>query len=116
VREFFLAHKQRIYDRLEECDLIASEAVSNADMLFFAESLPIINGIVQVGSTRKELNTATEWVRQNWEGSEAQPRIVLSALLFRYVTTEGAKEFLHGPDQNKRDRWTNIKERVARLL
>ena len=116
VREFFLAHKELIYQRLEECDRIAKNAVTNADMLFFAESLPIINGIIHVGSTREELNKATDWVRENWEGSEAQPRIVLSALLFRYVTKEGAKEFTNSVIQSKRDAWNRIDERVDRLL
>jgi hypothetical protein len=116
VREFFLTHKERIYDRLEECDRIAKNAVTNADMLFFAESLPIINGIIHVGSTREELNKATDWVRENWEGQEAQPRIVLSALLFRYVTKEGAKEFADSTIQRKKTAWHRINDRVSRLL
>jgi hypothetical protein len=116
VREFFLAHKERIYERLEECDRIATAAVTNADMLFFAESLPIINGIIHVGSTREELIKATDWVKENWEGGEAQPRIVLSALLFRYVTKEGAKEFTNCTKQSKKEAWSRIDTRVSRLL
>ncbi|HJU56226.1 MAG TPA: hypothetical protein VJ715_16710 [Pyrinomonadaceae bacterium] len=116
VREFFLAHKDRIYSKLEDCDQIAKRAITNTDMLFFAESLPIINGIIHVGSTREDLNKATEWVRENWEGSAAQPRIVLSALLFHYVTKEGVKEFTDSTDQSKRITWSRIDERVGRLL
>ncbi len=115
VDGFFIAHKPLIYERLEECDQFASKALTNADMLFFAESLPIINGIINVGSTRKELNDATRWVTEHWGGGEAQPRIVLSALLFHYVTTRGAEESVD-KSKEQQETWKRIRARVGKLI
>jgi hypothetical protein len=116
VDGFFEDHKEQIYNRLEECDRIASKSKINPNTLFIAESLPIINGIIHVGSARVELNTATDWVRKYWEASEAHPRIVLSALLFHYVTERGVTAYKNHPDQTKRETWERIRERVSKLL
>jgi hypothetical protein len=116
VEGFFSEHKQHIYDRLEECDKIANKAQSNPDMLFIAESLPIINGIIHVGSARAELNSATEWVRKHWDVGEAHPRIVLSALLFHYVMDSGVRDHENCDLSKKREAWERIKKRVEKLL
>ncbi|HEY0379059.1 MAG TPA: hypothetical protein VGC87_19240 [Pyrinomonadaceae bacterium] len=116
LRKFFLEHDELIYAKLEDCDEDAQKGVNNIDMLFFAQSLPIINGIIHVGSTREDLNTATEWVKENWKGSAAQPRIVLSALLFLYVTKQGVQRFANSTDKNQQLIWRRIDERVGRLL
>ncbi len=117
VEGFFYDHRQQIFDRLEECHNIALQAISNRDMLFIAESLPIINGIIHVGSARKQLKSATRWVERNWGSGEAHPRIVLSALLFKYVTGEGAKAFIgQNPPHEKENVWKQIQDRVNKLL
>jgi hypothetical protein len=115
VEDFFEKHKESIYERLEECDDIAKKAVAKDDMMFIAESLPIINGLIHVGSKRKDLNKAIDWVRKEW-GGEADPIIVLSALVFIYIADQGVKEFRNSEDQEERMIWTRIEKRVQKLL
>ncbi len=112
---FFDDYKEQIYDRLEACSKIADKAITNGNTLFIAESLPIINGIIHVGSTREELNSATKWVRDNWEAKEAHPRIVLSALLFKYVTDRGLIDH-RAPTDPKKEIWDGIENRVKNLF
>lgn len=109
VKKFFEVHREAIYKKLEECDEIAAHAPTNTDMIFIAESLPIINSIIHVGSDRKTLGEASSWVRDTW-GDEADPLIVLSALLFIYVANKGAEENLEDPV------WRRIHRRVQKLL
>jgi hypothetical protein len=109
VQEFFQAHREQIFRKLEECDQIAENAPINGDMIFIAESLPLINSIIHVGSDRATLARASNWVRETW-GDEADPLIVLSALLFIYVANKGAEE--KGNDET----WKRIHERVEKLM
>jgi len=120
VEEFFDVHKEQIYKKLEECDEIAENAPTNGDMIFIAESLPIINSIIHVGTDRKKLTGASNWVRKTW-GEDADPLIVLSALLFIYVANKGALRFTTGqsdePVEGDREEiWNRIHRRVQKLL
>ena len=117
--DFFRRHRDHILDKLEECDSVAQQAEKNQDMIFFAESLPIINGLIHVGTTREELNKAIEWVKQNW-GDKVDPLIVLSALTFIYVAETGAALAENPPTEagaKVRDRvvWNRINARVKKL-
>jgi hypothetical protein len=117
--DFFKRHRDHILDKLEDSDAAAQRVEKNQDMIFFAESLPIINGLIHVGTTREELNKAIDWVKQNW-GDKVDPLIVLSALTFIYVAETGA-ELAENPPQDKdakmRDKevWKRINARVKKL-
>ncbi len=117
--DFFRRHRDHILDKLEECDSVAQQAEKNQDMIFFAESLPIINGLIHVGTTREELNKAIEWVKQNW-GDKVDPLIVLSALTFIYVAETGAALAENpsteaGAKVRDREVWNRINARVKKL-
>jgi hypothetical protein len=112
IKRFFEEHKGQIYEKLKDCDKFALQAGPQSDMIFVAESLPIINGIIHVGSTRQRLTEANKWVRETW-GESADPLIILSALVFVYVVEEGAKQFKGTAEQPV---WDRIQGRVKKLL
>jgi hypothetical protein len=115
VEEFFTDHKGQIYKRLEECDEIARKAASKRELMFIAEGLPIVNSFIHVGSSRADLNASIEWVTKFW-GIEADPFVVLSALVFIWIANKGVREFGDDPDEAKRATWNRIRERVERLI
>jgi hypothetical protein len=107
---FFKRHQDLILDKLEESDEVAEEAPSRKIMIFFAESLPIIDGLIQIGTTRKEYDEALKKVGEEIAGWRAQdktsaalpsegqavaaappldPRNYISALTFEYVVARG---------------------------
>jgi hypothetical protein len=115
LEDFFTRQKPLIYERLEHYDRIATDAGANSDMVFIAEGLPIINGIINVGSTQDALNEAIKWVKSKW-GDMADPLLVLSALVFIYVVDRGALDHIHDEEVAKHAAWERIRERVRRLL
>lgn len=101
---FITRHLDHILNKLEEAHDVASRSRRNPDMVFFAESFPTIDGLVQVGTTRDEYRRAIEKVieQERAEGApppasreeEAKEREqaehVISALVFHYVARLGA--------------------------
>src|SRR5437016_1861746 len=81
---FFNRHRDHILDKLEECDEIAQSANAHQAMIFFAESLPIIDGLIQVGTTRQEYRDALEEVKAEGKtlGPLVEPAQVVSVLTF----------------------------------
>ena len=115
VADFFTHYELEIYKRLEECDDVANREGERGGMVFIGEGLPIINGIIYVGAKREDLSLAKEWVKETW-GKDAHPRIVLSALMFIYVTDLGAQKYKEDEDPKKREKWARIHRRVHSLL
>jgi hypothetical protein len=116
--DFIEDQRDLIFQRLEECDAIAKE--SGATTLFVAQSLPIINGIIYVGSRSQDnLNQALKWVHSRF--AKADPQIVLSTLVFRYIADIGLAAYKGTTSTNKdtgepREAiWTRISERVEKL-
>jgi hypothetical protein len=115
--------RNRIYERLEEFDQLAQDAVAQAerkgsglgkttsDMIFIAESLPIIQGIIHVATDRKSLGQAIKWIRETW-GETANSLIILSALVFAYIAKRGAS---HTKGTAKHEAWMRIKERASKF-
>lgn len=117
--------KERIYARLEEFDKKAQAAVARAkgkgkgseavkrssDMIFIAESLPIIQGIIHVATDRKSLTQAITWIRKTW-GETANSLLVLSALVFAYIAKRGASDAKFA---GKHEAWLRIKERATKF-
>ena len=115
LEKFFNDQRSLIYERLESFHEIAERAGVNSDIVFIAEGLPIINGIINVGSKPSNYQEAVRWVRSRptW-GEEADPLLVLSALVFIYVVDRGYAEHMH--DAQKMATWERIHDRVGRLL
>ena len=112
VRKFIEEQKLLIYEKLEVCDT-SGKVMINGDMLFIAESLPVINGIIHVGSTRKTFNDALDYVKGHWQ--DADPVVLLTALVFIYVVEEAWKEIGTGKDEAKKEIWDRIRKRVLTL-
>jgi predicted RNase H-like nuclease (RuvC/YqgF family) len=108
---FFERHEDHILSKLEECDEIAEKARKNKDMIFFAESLPIIDGLIQVGTTRDEYKNALKEVGEEWGDDIAAN--VISTLTFLYVAEQGRK--LAERHLRKKEVWDRITARVKRL-
>jgi hypothetical protein len=117
LEPFFQRHQDHILDKLEECDEIAEKARRSKDMIFFAESLPVIDGLIQVGTTREEYKSALKRVREEW-ASDVEPAHLISALTFLYVADRG-KEIAEGKRKAKKARdltvWRRIDARVHKL-
>jgi hypothetical protein len=115
LKEFIDDHKHQIYERLEECIDTAKKAAIDNDVIFIAESLPIINGIIYVGSRREILKGALDQIRAD-RGKDSDPYIVLSAYVLIYIVNRGAEEFKHSEDMAKQARWGYIQKLAQRLL
>ncbi|MBU7585014.1 MAG: hypothetical protein KAF91_19255 [Nostoc sp. TH1S01] len=136
----FISSNEHLIDRkLEDCDVRVFQAQkrtvkmqsgdrycmegSECDMMFIADSLPIVTGIVHVGSTVKELNDAKKWVKSIVP--DADPISVLSALTLLYVAEHGYEKYQPdntfiegaedlGEDAKRNKVWERIYERVKR--
>jgi hypothetical protein len=113
IGDFFGTYKEQIYSKLADCDAIAARS-PNSEIIFIAESLPVINGIIQIGSTRRTLNKALNWIRASWP-EEVDPLIVLSGLVFIYIVDRGEQDHLNGTEEAQRV-WKNIRKRVQKLI
>ncbi len=101
VVKFINTNKALIYRKLEDCEICVLKAQKNmlsgdsctegseCDTMFIADSLPIVTGIVNVGS--ETLNGAKEWVRDLVP--DADPIALLSALTLLYLVENGRKEY-----------------------
>lgn len=118
-------NKTRIYERLEDCDKAAEIAgqaqtkskgknlvKTSSDMIFIAESLPIIHGIIHVAISRQSLSQAIKWIREYW-GETANSLIVLSALVFTYVADKGVADTTS--DEKRAETWRRIAKRVQKF-
>lgn len=115
LEEYFSRQNRMVYQTLEHYDKIATEAGANSDMVFFAEGLPFINGIINIGSTHPDYEDAVGWVKKVW-GHMADPLLVLSALVFIYVVNRGAMDPMNKEDIATQATWERIRDRVRRLL
>jgi hypothetical protein len=113
IDNFIDAQKGEIFGRLENGYRNTMNR-QDADLLFIAESLPLISAIVNVGSTLTNFKTAADWVKQKLP--DAEPVSALSALTFIYVIDKGYKAAQNLGDEDKRRVWTKMRERVETLL
>lgn len=132
VDDFISDNEDLIYRKLEDCDIRAFKAQTipsgdrcmegyECDMMFIADSLPIVTGIVHVGSTLNELNAAKGWVRNSVP--DADPISVLSALTLVYIAEHGYQKYQQdntliknaedlGKDASRKEVWKRIYTRV----
>ena len=82
------------------------------NVIFVAECLPFVAGIVHVGSNLDKFRVARKWVDAELPNADAVS--VLSALTFLYLVMEGKKK-AEG-DQEKVEKWEKIQCRVDSLL
>jgi hypothetical protein len=113
IDDFIKAQKKEIFERLEKGYRGAANR-PDADLLFIAESLPLISAIVNVGSSLSNFKQAADWVRQTLP--EAEPVSALSALTFIYVVGKGHEAAQDSGDMEKKNIWTKMQARVDALL
>lgn len=113
IDDFINTQKGEIFERLE-AGYRSTMNRPEADLLFIAESLPLISAIVNVGSTLNNFRQAVEWVKK--ELPYAEPVSALSALTFIFIVYKGHKAALDSGDEEKMKVWTKMRERVEALL
>ena len=112
INDFIKNNNVQLYGKLEKCDLGVKNQ-PESDLLFIAECLPLINGIVQIGSTLADFNGAIQWIREKLP--DAVPVSILSALTFIYIVETAIKDDLVSKDAAKKEIWKRIHERVKKL-
>ena len=96
IDDFIERNKKDIYDQLERCLLLVAEAEQTGaldlppDAAFIAEALPLISGIVNVGSNRDTFDKAAAWVQTLIPGANSGR--LLSTLTFLYIVDQGRKD------------------------
>jgi hypothetical protein len=117
IGKFIEDHWEQIEKRLMDAEERVREAGTKgmsreANVVFVAECLPFVAGIVHVGSSLEDFRNAKKWVMDNLE--HADPVSVLSALTFVYIVENG--EASSTGNQEKLERWQSIHRRVDSLL
>jgi hypothetical protein len=110
---FFTRHQDYILEKLEECERIAESAQRNKNMIFFAESLPIIDGMIQVGTKRAAYDRALRMINRHlhkW-GKPVDPANVISALTFIYVANS-REAAARAKGEDRQAIWGRIRTRV----
>jgi hypothetical protein len=144
IEKFIEQQWEKIATKLDECDEYAVAAKNfGGDMIFISMAIPLVNGIIHVGSTRDKLTATTNWIAKVWRQASLAydpERIpVISALTLIYLITKGCnamnKEWeatlllrpgLQGASDSPGDRqskqlkescerWERMRERVQRL-
>lgn len=110
---FIKAQSKEIFGRLES-GYRSTRTRAEADLLFIAESLPLISAIVNVGSSLENFRKAVDWAQI--ELHHAEPVSALSALTFIYVVDKGYKAAQESGDADSKNMWTKMKELVETLL
>ena len=114
---FIEAHWEEIERRILDVESRVAEAKQRgmdqgANVIFVAECLPFVAGIVHVGSTLDRFREAKKSVGAELPNTDAVS--VLAALTFLYIVGKG-KELAEG-DPGKLKKWQSIQHRVDSLL
>lgn len=135
VVNFINTNQDLIYRKLEDCDIRVFKAQKQqniksgesciagyeCDIMFIADSLPLVTGIVNLGS--ETLNNAKQWVRELVP--DADPISVLSALTLLYIAEKGYRKYQQdntlikgaeylGEHASRKEVWKRIYTRVKK--
>lgn len=84
---FISKHWGDIYQNLVDIyNKVAANQKEGREILFIAETLPIMSGIVHVGSSLKNFQKASKWV--SGMIPDTDPAAILSALTFIYIVNQ----------------------------
>ncbi len=115
-KTFIQQHQEEIFNKLELLYTTYTTKEKNHEFAFIAASLPLISGIIHVGSTIQDYEEATEWIQQPENMPNADPSSALSALTFIYLVGQGIQYTKDHANQEKQKIWNNMKELVDRIL
>ncbi len=106
---FIERHKEQIFEKLKHF----YETEKGHEFAFIAASLPVISGIIHVGSKVDDYKEATKYIEEKIPN--ADPASVLSALTFIYLVDKGINDpTIKGRD--KEEVWKNMQDLVNRVL
>lgn len=112
IENFIKDNHKEIYEMIEEYDRNVGDKPED-DLLFIAEGLPFINGVVQVGSTHGKFQEAIKWVKDDKGISESGAVPVLTALTFIYIVEKKAND--PSIPESEKKIWNRICRRVKKL-
>lgn len=110
INDFINLHWDAIEKRVLDAESRVADMKAGANVVFVAECLPFVAGIVHVGSELVNFRMAREWVRAELPNADAVS--VLAALTFLYIVGIG----LDRADPEKVTTWESIQHRVDTLL
>ncbi len=123
IADFLALHRDRIFSKLEDCERLAGAADSGGDLMFVALSLPIMNGLIIVASSKQRILAAGRYInsffRRSGVSAELDEMAILSALALIYVVNMGHIAFKR--DKELRDNvggrrtWARMRKRLQRL-
>jgi hypothetical protein len=115
AQEFIETHHNEIFKRLSDAEARARarEAGPEANVVFVAECLPFVAGIVHVGSQLDDFREARDWALEKLPYADAVS--VLSALTFLYIVEKGLKS---ATKENSAELpvWRSMSRRLDSLL
>ncbi|MEA3208588.1 MAG: hypothetical protein QOE70_1645 [Chthoniobacter sp.] len=109
VDRFIEENKQIILERLQE-NYSGVTAQKQAYAMFITGSLPLVSGIIHVGSTADDFARAAAWVRD--KSPKADPINVLCHFVLIYLVELGWREVLESNEPKRRTMWTRIRKAV----
>jgi hypothetical protein len=113
VAQFIDSHKDQIYAKMEaNYQRVRDE--QQAHLMFVALSLPLVSGVIHVGSTLQDFKRASEWVKQKLR--VADPVAILSTLTLVYIVEKGLREFADSGDLARKEQWEGMNEWMQSLL
>lgn len=116
IEPFLTAYLGDIAQRLLDCEREAADAPVNANMIFVASALPIINGVIHIASDRERIGKAITHVQQSWKKNrEFNPISVLSALILIDVVNRIWQNRNKQPPPGDLSEWKSIMERMRVL-
>ena len=106
---FIDLHKDAIFRKLEEHHRQVGDE-SESPLLFIAEALPLVSGIINVGCTVENFREAVRWLKSYLP--DADPFAILATLTLIYILEKGRDEFADGEDEDRRVTWNRMAEAV----
>jgi hypothetical protein len=115
LEAFIKDNKAPIYQQLEECDERVKEGPRglDPDAAFIAQSLHMISGVIQVGSSRAHFDEAALWVQS--PPAHAEPTSLLATLVLVYVVDQGWHDANASNNEAKKAQWNSIHQRAKWL-
>jgi len=115
LERFIRDNKQDIYKQLEDCDDRVSGRPSglDPDAAFVAQSLPLIDGVIHVGSSRDHFDDAARWVQR--QSPHIEPDSLLSTLVLLYIMEQGLQDARASTNADRKSKWERIHQRAKWL-
>ena len=109
IDRFLESQKAEVFGRLEDRYNEVKDEVE-APLLFIAESIPLVSGIIQVESGVANFRAAVRWAKACVPN--ADPGALLTTLTLIYILQRGAAYYEEKGNDEKRETWERMAETV----